>query len=107
MTDLYVIEYENAHWCGGSLHCVVWADSEDEAAAFAVDHMETEQRELFSDEYEEEPNDEECAYSISSVELLSESDCAEFYRMADQRDAFYPCVNPEECVITSDWARYF
>lgn len=29
--QLWVIDYECAHWCGGQSHCLVWAEDEDVA----------------------------------------------------------------------------
>jgi len=94
MKQLYVIDYESSQWCGGQLHCVVWAESEDDAEMEASMWMEESQRELFSSEYDdEECNDEECAYTVISVELMVGSDNEQYYNMSDQRAAFYPCVN--------------
>lgn len=96
----YIIDYENAHWCGGQSHVVVWAESADDAVIIASDHMEDEMRELFhteyaeqAEEYEEEcPYEDESAVAINSVELLnSENEHWEFYNKPSQSQ-FYPVV---------------
>lgn len=92
--ELYIIDYESSQWCGGGLYCVAWATSEDEAVMEADNWMEESQRELFSDQYEDdECNEDECAYTVNSVELLVGSEYEKYYNMPDQRAAFYPCVN--------------
>lgn len=92
--QLYIIEYENAHWCGGQMHCVAWAYNAEQAVEVAEQHMCEEQLELFSAEYEEEPElEEDCPYVVNSVELLAGSEYEEFYNDPTQREAFYPCVN--------------
>ncbi len=90
--QLYVIEYESSQWCGGQSYCVAWAVSEDDAENEASIWMEESMRELFSSEYDEEDNDD-CAYTVNSVELMAGSDNEQYYNMPDQRAAFYPCVN--------------
>ena len=59
MKNRYLITYESAHWCGAAdTHCVVYAPDAHTAVLLAEDHMETEMRGLFDDEYsaEEESN---------------------------------------------------
>jgi hypothetical protein len=92
----YLIDYENAHWCGGQLYVVVEAENEYDAEDKASDWMETQQRELFADEYEEAFSDgetdfeEECAYTVNNVELLDENNKNwEFYKDPSQA-SFYP-----------------
>ena len=88
----YIIEYENAHWYGGSLYVVVNANSAEEAEDKASDHMESEQRELFFDEYEESNGefDDESAASVASVEILDETnEYWPFYKDPGQAE-FYP-----------------
>ena len=97
MKQLYVINYQNPHWCGGQSSCVAWAENPDQAVTAANDHMEEDMRELFSQEYEEESKfEEESAYTVDSVDLLVGSRFEEWYNDGDQRNAFYPCVNPED-----------
>jgi hypothetical protein len=92
--QLYVIEYESSQWCGGGLYCVAWATSEEDAENEASLWMEESMRELFSSEYDDEDcNDEDCAYTVNSVQLMAGSDFEQYYNMPDQRAAFYPCVN--------------
>ena len=94
----YLIDYENAHWCGGQMNVVVWAHDEEEARVLAADHMEETQREQFSSEYgdsvcEDEEYEDESAVSINSVELFDEGHPQwEFFMNAAQRDAFYPII---------------
>lgn len=94
----YLIDYENAHWCGGQLNVVVNAESESEALQKAEYHMEACQRELFAHEYEEDEEDEEtcgafddeCAYAVNSVEILDEdNEYWRFYKDPSQAE-FYP-----------------
>ncbi len=99
--QLYLIDYENAHWCGGQLNVCVWAEDEDDARCIASDHMEEMQYELFADEYAEEGDDslsDESAVSINSVELFDENhEQWQFYLKPDQRASFYPTMgNPHD-----------
>ncbi len=92
--QLYVIEYESTQWCGGQSYCVAWATSEDEAEDLSEWHREDTMRELFSGEYEDEPELEgDPASTVNSCELLVGSEYEEFYNDPQQRDNFYPCVN--------------
>jgi hypothetical protein len=97
MKNLYLIDYENAHWCGGQLYVVVSAPSAEHAECLAADWMEETQRELFVDEYgdEEECQDfaEEVAYIVNSVELLNEEhEHWQWYKDPSQ-SSFYPVIN--------------
>lgn len=69
----YLIEFENAHWCGGQSHVIVCAEDHTNAEIRASEHMHAYQTDLFSDEYEEIESDDECAYTVLSVELLDEN----------------------------------
>lgn len=100
----YLIEYESSQWCGGVSHCVVYANSENEAEDRASEHMETTMRELFGDEYEnadgeyeeEQDYDDECAYSVIAMSILDESnDHWGFYQDPTQ-SSFYPEVNTND-----------
>lgn len=99
--QLYIIEYESAHWCGGESHCVTWAHNPEEAVENAESHMDQEMRELFSDEYRDEYGNEleddwvldECAFIVNSVEVLDKANSHwEYYQDLKQRAAFYPEV---------------
>ncbi len=97
MKTRFLIDYENAHWCGGQLNVVVWANDEEDARDVASDHMEEEQRALFEDHYnnpdEDEDYSDESAVSITSVEEFNEThDQWEFFMNPSQRAAFYPEV---------------
>lgn len=97
--QLFLIEYENAHWCGGGLNVVVWAENEDAARYVAGDHMDECQRELFEDHYESEIDDEDereeaqgNPTSVISVEEFNEAhDQWQFY-MDPTQESFYPVV---------------
>lgn len=94
MKQLYIITYENSHYCGGELHCLVWAEDEFEAEMLAADFMDETQRELFSREYCEDFDEDEidCPTSVTDVELLAGSDFEKY--VADPSQAsFYPYVN--------------
>lgn len=96
MSKLFLIDYESSQWCGGSSHCVVRAEDEDDAKILAEEHMETEMRELFSSEYDdadEDSCDDECAYTVNSVEEFDEShECWKWY-IDPQQSQFFPLVN--------------
>ncbi|MFI3218394.1 MAG: hypothetical protein QX189_04670 [Methylococcales bacterium] len=95
--QLYIITYENAHWCGGELHCLVQAHDEDDAIDLADTHMDECQRELFCDYFDEDEEglDEEMSYTVNSVELLEDSDLKRFVALEDQA-SFYPYVNSND-----------
>lgn len=94
MSKLFLIDYESSQWCGGSSHCVVRATDADAATILAEEHMETEMRELFSDEYDDEDDcDDECAYSINSVEEFDESHEYWKYFIDPVHSQFFPLVN--------------
>ena len=103
--QLYIIEYESAHWCGGQSHCVVWAENSDEAEVLAGLHMEESMRELFSDEYHDEFDDDyeqysvyddESAYVVTWCEPLTPAhDHWEYYQDPTQSE-FYPEIGASE-----------
>ncbi len=95
--ELYVVTYDNMHYCGGELNCLAWATSNDDAICVASDHMEEAQRELFSDHYEEDENVDMDDTFVGScrAELVKGSEFEEFINMKDQ-ESFYPVVNPEK-----------
>lgn len=96
---LWLIDYENAHWCGGQLNVVVVAETADEARYLAEDHMEEAQYELFSDHYlgeidvDYEEGDYEAPYAtVNSVEEFNEShESWQFYTDPSQ-EQFYPTI---------------
>ena len=92
---LWLIDYENAHWCGGQLNVVVWAETADEALYLAEGHMEDCQRELFSDYVDEDSDEidlEESFVSVSSVEEFNEDhESLKFFKMPGQ-ESFYPVI---------------
>lgn len=90
MKQIYIITYENANWCGGELHCLVEAISVDDAEMLAADYMDTVQRELFSDEDDE--NQEDITYTVNKTEILADSEF-EKYASDPTQQSFYPKVN--------------
>lgn len=94
----FLIEYENAHWCGASgTYCVVNAKDADEAVIIASDHMEQEMRDLFSSEYEDEDEgwqyDDESAVSVTNVEEFDDTHEAWNWYLDPVQSQFYPEVN--------------
>lgn len=95
----FLITYESSQWCGAAdTHVIVHgAMNETHAEDVASDHMESEMRELFSDEYADEDEGWEydgCAYSVTSVEVFDEShEQWQFFQDAEQRAAFYPEIH--------------
>ena len=99
MKKRFLIKYDSSQWCGGQSNVVVFAKTKDEAHYLAEDHMEEEMRELFADEYadlieeEGEGADEDCAYTINSVEEFDEThEEWQFYLDPIQQSNFYPEV---------------
>jgi hypothetical protein len=93
MKQLFIIEYENAHWCGGQLNCLAWAHSPEGAIDAASEFMEETQRELFSDHYDEEGRyDGEPTVTVIGVMLMAGSEFEKYYNDASQAE-FYPVVN--------------
>jgi len=89
----YLIDYENAHWCGGQLYVVVNALTEEDALEKAEWHMEECQRELFYDEYNGEYNenyDDESSVVINSVSVLDEKNEFWEYYIDPSQAEFYP-----------------
>ena len=96
MKQLYIIQYQSAHWCGGIATCVVWANSEKEATDKAECHMEDEMHELFADEIEEEDLAHEPQAVVDHVQCLVGHNLEEYYNDENHCLNFYPCVNPED-----------
>lgn len=97
--QLFIITYESSTWCGASDTFVcVWALDKDDAYNLASKHMEEEMRNLFSDEYaylieeESEGADEDCAYTVISIEVLDEyNEQWKHYQNLSQV-SFYPII---------------
>lgn len=94
--QLYIINYENAIWCGGSGTVLVWATSEFDAEYAASEHMREAQEEMFGhnsyDDEDEQPNDQ---VSIISTELFDENHPDwSFYQSLteDQKNTGFPFV---------------
>lgn len=90
--QLYLIDYECAHWCGGQSNVVVWAEDEDDAREVASYHMEEEMRELFSDEYEDEEHDDESSVSVNSVEEFGPAHDEWRFFLDPSQSQFYPII---------------
>lgn len=99
--QLYLISYQSSQWCGGMSNCVVLATNEDTAVDGAEMWMDESMRELFSTEYSEDLEeggeaDQECAYSIDTVEKFGpEHDEWQWFLNEVQRTNFYPCIGFE------------
>lgn len=91
---LYLIEFASAHWAGAPEYCVVIAENESDAELLAEDHMASTMQELYSDEYEEEDGyEDECPYSVISVEYFDEThECWKYY-LDETQSQFFPLVN--------------
>lgn len=101
MKQLFIIDYESAHWCGGQSHCVAWATNDGDATEAASEFMEEHMRELFSDELADDrveggDADEDVQYAVMNVQPLLGSGYEEYYADEVQRVNFYPCVNESE-----------
>lgn len=94
---LWLIDYESSQWCGGPSHVVVVADSKDEALDIACEHMESEMRELFWDEYADEMfeigvDNDECAYSVNSCEPFDETHEDWQFYIDPSQEQFFPTI---------------
>ena len=95
--QLFIIDYECAHWCGGQSNVVVWAENKDHARELAEVHMEEDMRELFFGEYDNSEEDgglydDESAVSVNSVEEFgSTHDEWQFFLDPSQLQ-FYPII---------------
>lgn len=94
--QLFIIEYEFAHWCGGSSNVVVWAEDADDAVILAEVHMEENMRELFWDEYAEDGPDDESAFTVNSVEPFGPGHEQWGFFLDPTQDQFYPVIGEAE-----------
>jgi len=95
MKQLYIIEYESAHWCGGGSTVLVWAEDTEMALVFAEGHMDEAMRELFSDEYNDEEGGEyeqECAYAVNTIEVFDEKHEQWKFFCDPSQAEFYPVI---------------
>lgn len=95
MKQLFLITYESQDWCGASdSKVVVWAESKDEAEFLAEDHMMDTLKELFSDEYEEDPElaEESGLYTITSIEVFGRGHEEWEYFQDETQSQFYPVI---------------
>lgn len=101
--QLFIIEYESAHWCGGQSHCVVWAVNADDAKLEAGLHMDEHMYELFQDEYDDERDedgngeyDDEQCYTVNWCELLTVEHSHWPYYEDPSQSEFYPEIGTPE-----------
>lgn len=77
----YVVYFESANYCGYGEHAVVWAKDDEEArdlvAPFADDFYYEQDWAQYEEEYG--LDDDVCWASIISVELLADTEHAEFF----------------------------
>lgn len=95
---LFLIDYENAHWCGGQSNCVVEAANADDAVMIASDHMQEEMYELFRYEYDEDAEEDgnyasESAFVVNSVETFDENHEYWKFYLDETQSQFFPKVN--------------
>lgn len=92
--ELYVVYFESANYCGYGEHCLVWADSEENAMYndFVLQYAEEFYMEQDQEQYLEEHGDDDQVTwaSIMSAEPLKGSEHEKY--VAKQPD-FYPIVN--------------
>ena len=89
MKQLYLIEFESAHWCGGRSNCVVLAENEQAAEKAADVHMSETMLELFDSDDEDASE-----YVVNSVEVFThDHEDWKYFIDNTQREHFYPCVN--------------
>ncbi len=94
---LFLITYEGSQWCGASgSHCVVAERDEERAKEnmLAVTHMEDSMRELFADEYADEPDlEEDQAYTVNVVEEFGPDHGSWQWFVDDVQRQFFEPVN--------------
>ena len=111
--NLYIIEYDCAHWAGACETVLVWAANKYDAVDAAEVHMEETMRELYSGEYDVTYDEEYCengyedesAFNVLSVELFdTEHPEWQYYQEATQSE-FYPVIgepwSPPPVLITT------
>lgn len=93
--QIYVITYSSMHYAGAPSHCLVLAIDESEAENLADGFMYEQEYENNYEQIVEDglDDDGECHYIVDRVELLSESEHAEFAANLQQQLAYYPKVN--------------
>ena len=97
---LFIVEFESAHWAGAPSHCVVEANSAEEAEDLEILHgyMQEYMEELYSGEYDDElenDNDlltDEPSYSLNFIKELFGSEFMEYYKDPEQQRVYYPLL---------------
>lgn len=94
MKELYVVYFESANYAGYGEHCLVWAESEDEAryneavSEYAEDYYRVQDAEQW---FEEHGDDEEDSWaSIMWARLVVGS---EYERYVAEQPELYPILN--------------
>ena len=92
---LWVIYFESANYCGYGEHCVVKAETEDEAREVASGYAEDFYYEQDSDQYYEDYAEEDPEYwaDIKTVELFDETHESWKYFKDPKQSSFYPLIN--------------
>lgn len=99
MKELYVVYFESANYAGYGEHCMVWAESEDDATyndsvmAFAEDFYREQDEEQFTEENEGWELDEVVWATVMSATRLEGSDFEEFTK---KQPDLYPIVNSKD-----------
>lgn len=94
MKELWVVEFESAHYAGASEHCLAWAENEDNAKDAAADwaeefYYEQDQKQFLE---ENDSDDGESYANVVSAQLLVGSDFEKYVNDPSQA-SFYPIVN--------------
>ena len=99
--QLYIIEYESAHWAGASSFVLACANSEREAEEKTEHYRDEAMNRLYRDEYLDaidldtfaDPYEQEAASVVVDVQVFDENhECWQFYLDPGQAE-FYPMVD--------------
>jgi hypothetical protein len=92
--QIYVITYSSAHYAGAPSNCLVLATDGDDARLEADGFMQEQEIENnYEQMTEDDISDDESAYFVDKVELLKDSEHAEFVKDLQQQLTYYPKVN--------------
>lgn len=96
MKQIYVVEYKSADWAGASSHCLVMAESEEDAEELSQDFIEQDMYDTYSGEYEDNVEELEGPYStIVRIVPLKGSEYEQYVKNDSQQRTYYPEVNFE------------
>lgn len=93
---LWLIYFESANYWGYGEHCVVQADSEDDAREIAYDHCNDFYYEQDSEQYIEENGSDEDVGSWADIQTCEEFDESHEYwkfYIDPGQSSFYPKLN--------------